>query len=190
MGDGMSGQGQILSMHLDHAGSESAAPLNDRELIWRLYEDNRRQAQFHEMQRATGTGLIVGGTGALIAAITNDHKFGLSDLPLSIMITILGLFGYFFCLKAYERMRLHLRRCDHFMSMLDGFDKSFNLTEIKNKIDAEHRRSFFLSSRLHLRSFWQGIHVLIFVSGLFMTYAVLESTKEGVFWLRLFKLGG
>jgi hypothetical protein len=140
--------------------------MNDIELLWNLYQDNRVQAQFHETQRANGTGLIGGGAAFILGAMTQDGVFNRSDAPLAGVMLLIGVFGFFFCMKSYECMKTHLNRCKKFLKMLDAIDDTHDLGAIKDKCDHDTALEFPFASKLKLQAFWQGIHVIIALAGL------------------------
>lgn len=140
--------------------------MDDKALLWHLYEDNRSQAQFHETQRINGTGLIGGGAAIIISQISQDAAYTRADTPLAVILVVIGLFGYLYCLKAYERMQLHLNRCREFLQMLDDMDTMHDLISVKNCADKATKKQFKFASKLKLRVFWQGIHILIAIAGL------------------------
>jgi hypothetical protein len=140
--------------------------MNDMELLWNLYQDNRVQAQFHETQRVNGSGLIAGGAALMLGAMTQDSLINRGDAPLAGVMLLIGIFGFFFCVKSYERMQLHLNRCRKFLKMLDDMDELHDLTAIKDACDRETKKEFPFANKLKLRAFWQGMHVIIALAGL------------------------
>jgi hypothetical protein len=84
---------------------------------------------------------------------------------LAIVLVLIGLFGFFFCAKSYERMQLHLNRCRKFLHMLDEIDLTHDLTAIKDECDRQTALQFPFASRLKLRAFWQGMHVIVALAG-------------------------
>jgi hypothetical protein len=140
--------------------------MDDKALLWHLYDDNRTQAQFHETQRVNGTGLIGSGAAVIIAVISQDGHYTRSEVPLAIVLIVIGAFGFLFCLKEYERMQLHLNRCRAFLKLLDDLDETHDLNAIKDECDKKTAAQFPMSSKLKLRIFWQGIHVIIALTGI------------------------
>ncbi len=140
--------------------------MDDKSLLWHLYQDNRVQAQFHETQRVNGSTLIGGGAAVIIAAISQDGNYSRADSPLACVLVLIGIFGFFFCVKSYERMQLHLNRCRVFLQMLDVMDEQHDLTSIKDECDRKTARDFPTASKLKLRVFWQGMHVIVALTGL------------------------
>jgi flagellar motor component MotA len=147
--------------------------VDDKALLWHLYEDNRTQAQFHETQRINGTGLIGGGAAVVVSTISQGGIYNKADIPLAIILIVIGIFGFFFCVKSYERMQLHLNRCREFLKILDEMDTLHEIVAIKNAADRKTKSEFPFASKLKLRLFWQGVHVLIALSGVLFLLRVL-----------------
>lgn len=146
--------------------------MDDKALLWHLYEDNRVQAQFHETQRVNGTGLIGGGAAVVISTISQSGTYNRADIPLAIILIVIGTFGFFFCVKSYERMQLHLNRCREFLKLLDEMDTLHDIVAIKNAADKKTKNEFPFASKLKLRLFWQGAHVLIALSGVLFLFRI------------------
>jgi hypothetical protein len=140
--------------------------MDDRTLLWHLYQDNRKQAQFHETQRHNGSGLIAGGAAVIVAAIADDGIYARSEVPLTVILLLLGIFGYLFCHKTSERMQLHLNRCRRFLPMLDSMDSELDLMAIKDECDEETAKQFPWAHKVKLRRFWEWMHGLVALAGL------------------------
>ena len=50
--------------------------------------------------------------------------------------------------------------------MLDDMDTMHDLISVKNCADKATKKQFKFASKLKLRVFWQGIHILIAIAGL------------------------
>ncbi|MBS0385297.1 MAG: hypothetical protein JSS00_08100 [Proteobacteria bacterium] len=133
--------------------------MDDRELLWRVYEDNRKQAQLHEDRRGAATALIAGGAGALVTSMFSN---GLEpdDRPLAIMIVVIGLFGWAIAAKATERMRMHNNRCKCFLKEIDE-----HVASLKEAIDQRYKRKHPVSNAIGLSWLWQSLHLLIAAAG-------------------------
>lgn len=151
--------------------------MNDNELLWKMYEDNRIQAQLHEDRRATGTALIAGGAGALITAIFSDGASA-QDLPLALMIAVFGAFGWALSTKATERIRFHNARCKVFLVELDKLDSTHNIVAMKEACDKRHRQKHWAMSRLSLGWLWGVLQLLIVVTGVLLVLYVQPNLVE------------
>lgn len=147
-------------------------PPNLRELrhadLWHYYDENAAQARHHEEQRERVTTLMVAIAAALIAFVA-EGDVEESDLPVAIMILILGLFGAVMGLKHYERNRMHtavMRR------IRDEIDRSTpddvpSLTELRRQGRSDHKGEFKpkLVLALDLYVLWASLSLLISVVG-------------------------
>jgi hypothetical protein len=143
--------------------------MGDAELLWKMYEDNRHQAQLHEDRRASATALIAGGAGALVTAIVSDG-YSAADMPLALMIMVIGFFGWLIAVKATERMRLHTSRCYMFLDEVDRLDGTIDIVKLKQACDAKHRKKHWFSHGFALSGLWQGMHLLIVAAGAALLY--------------------
>ena len=73
-----------------------------------LYKDNREHARHHETQRTTMSNLILVITAAASGMISIDSNLSINDLPLTLFISFLGLFGVIFTIKYGFRIGYHL----------------------------------------------------------------------------------
>jgi hypothetical protein len=140
--------------------------MDDKTLLWNIYQDNRTQAQFHETQRTNGSALIAGGAAVIVASLSQDGQFSGDEISLALILVVLGIFGFLYCLKTSERMQLHLNRCRRFLPILDQMDGSHDIMQIKGECDARTAKQFPFAHRVKLRTFWEGMHILIGLTGL------------------------
>lgn len=147
--------------------------MDDKTLLWNLYQDNRIQAQFHETQRTNGSALIGGGAAVIVASIAEDGHYLREDVPLAVILVMLGIFGFLYCLKISERMQLHLNRCRRFLPMLDAMDDTIDLMAVKDECDRKTASQFPFAHRVKLRTFWEGMHILIGVTGILILGRIL-----------------
>jgi hypothetical protein len=59
-----------------------------------------------------------------------------------------------------------LNRCREFLKLLDDMDEQHDLGAIKDRVDKKTAAQFKFASSIKLRTFWQGIHILIAAAGL------------------------
>lgn len=111
-----------------------SSTLDGRELLWRLYHDNREYARFHENMRAVGTNVIAGSAAILVGFITHDNKLTLLDLPVCAFLILIGMFGAIFSSKQYERNRLHANRAAHYLYEIDKAFEEYDYASIKTAI--------------------------------------------------------
>jgi hypothetical protein len=69
--------------------------------------------------RATVSGYVLTAASALIAVVTFDDKVNHNDLPLTILITAVGLFGMLFAATYTERYHRNRNRASQLLNELD-----------------------------------------------------------------------
>ena len=143
------------------------------EVIWKLYEDNRSYARFHEAQRSTATNLILVVSAGLLGLVTFDKNINLLDLPSVLLLSILGIFGSLFSAKQYERVRLHLNRARRYYIELDGLIPEAKIREIKQKGDEDTKKRFPRLSKMRLNYFWVALHLMISAIGFILTIIII-----------------
>lgn len=162
---------RIATAALERAIDRIEEKADSKEVLWRLYEDNREYAKFHEKGRAIITNHIATVAAILIGLITFDGKLTLSDLPISIFIIVLGCFGAAISSKQYERSRLHLTRGYRYLDALNKLYR-IDLLEPKRLADEEHQKRFQFLSSIHLNRFWTVVHVFLATLGLILSVMI------------------
>jgi hypothetical protein len=82
--------------------------MNRLDSLWKFYEEHASQARAHEDQRERLTGLLLTIAGALIAFFGGEKATSFAvQVTGAGLLVVLGIYGYFFSLKHYERNRFH-----------------------------------------------------------------------------------
>lgn len=137
-----------------------------KDILWSLYQEEREFARHHESQRTQGASLVIGISAGLIAMVSLDGQVNLSDLPSSILLIALGLFGMIFTQKHYERTRLHLYRSYEYYHALDNLLADIDLNDLRERANKKNRQRFGWLARLKLSSLWMMLNGVIVVIGL------------------------
>ncbi|HTG33085.1 MAG TPA: hypothetical protein VLB76_09155 [Thermoanaerobaculia bacterium] len=80
---------------------------NKLEALWNFYTEHANQARQHEDQRERMTALLVALAGIIVGFLTQDKIGREFRLLASGVLIVLGIFGWLFSLKHYERNRYH-----------------------------------------------------------------------------------
>lgn len=152
-------------------------PYNDdaKDVLWKFYQEYYAQMRHYEMQRSTVTNLLLLVAAAILAFITYDKALSRSDLPLTGLLVIIGLFGAAFSLKHYERSSFHIERARKFRDKLDELlFESTLITHLKREADALHKKNHPILSRNYrgwwrVHRLWVVLHLLIAALGLLLT---------------------
>jgi hypothetical protein len=97
-----------------------------KDLLWGLYEDLRSHARHAETLRSNAGSYMLAVAGALIGVITFDQKLNGCDLPLAIIVTVLGLLTALFSASYAE---LYFRNIDRARRVLQRLDEAFFQTK-------------------------------------------------------------
>jgi hypothetical protein len=90
-----------------------------KDALWKLYQDHYTHVRHYETQRSTVTNLLLTIAAALLAFVTYDKELTRSDISLTSLIFVIGLFGAAFSLKYHERSSFHYNRLLQYRDKLD-----------------------------------------------------------------------
>lgn len=159
-----------------------------------MYEEHAAQARKHEEQRERITALVLSIVTLLVGFIT-FAKLSMASSAASLLIVLLGIYGYFFAGKHYERFKLHTKIMRAMRRELDALTlneghvgKSVAL--LRDEAEAAHYREFvwprFLGgrsaaqntatswvARQRLHVFWEAIHLIVVLIGVGLTFGIL-----------------
>ncbi len=147
-----------------------------RDLYWKMYQENCTQGRHHETQRATVATALIGIAAAAIGIATFDKSLILSDLPLTLFVVAIGLFGTIFSAKHYERFSLHMERARFYRKALDDLLTNSPLARLKKDADDENRKNHPFLEPLRLNKFWLGLHVFVILLGLALSALAADDT--------------
>ena len=77
--------------------------MENAELLWKFFQEYASEARHHEQQRATVTGFFSALAAGVLTLVGMDKTLSLSDLPASLFLVVIGVFGCLFSAKQYER---------------------------------------------------------------------------------------
>ena len=135
------------------------------------WKEHREQLRQSETQRSTMTNFIIVIVGVLSALIV-QQKFSTQTLPLSILIVILGFYGFATAAKLYERAAYHLTQARAL---------TYTLVEIgalgpEEQLDAarvEHNIRFKHLVWIRLHNLWLVLHGIVCCYGLAIVVVTL-----------------
>ena len=152
-----------------------------KDVLWKLYGDHYTQVRHYETQRSTVTNLLLTIAAALLAFVTYDKGLTRSDIPLTALIFVIGLFGAAFSLKYHERSSFHYNRLKHYRDKLDELLSDPGLLErLREKAVEKHAQDFptLYRGKLHwwkVHRLWIFLHLLVSLFGLVLTI-------RAIFW--------
>lgn len=90
-----------------------------KDLLWGMYQENTTHGRHHETQRSTVTNAIIVLAGALIALVTFDKALNPADIPATVFLIGLGVFGAVFSAQHYAKYSRHMARARQYRNALD-----------------------------------------------------------------------
>lgn len=151
---------------------DSARLQAQRELLWGMYTDIRAHARHAETLRANAVNLVLVVASALIAVITSDGHVDRDELPVSLVVALVGAIGLAFAASYTELYQRNRRRAERLRAVLD--DRFFvagdpAIGEVLATSDRHHQ-----STRLYRRTrrltgstqrFWMVVPTIVIVAG-------------------------
>jgi hypothetical protein len=149
-----------------------------KDVLLEFLHEHYSQLRHYELQRSTVSNLLVIIAAAILAFVTFDKALTIADLPLTVLLFVIGLFGAAFCLKYYERSARYYDRIKATRDMLDQvvFGGSV-LGDLRNEANAQHDKEFpvFHGGKLSwvkVYRLWIIFHVFIALLGLILTILI------------------
>lgn len=140
-----------------------------KDILFALYSENVNQCRHHESQRATVTSSIIAIDTIIIGLITFDKVINYTDIPLSVLLIILGIFGATFTLKHYERYSLCVERLRQYRKELDEQFAGNEISRLRNIADEIHKKRFPHLVKYTHHKFWIFLHIIIIAIALTLT---------------------
>jgi len=147
--------------------------MDERDILIQIYQEDCEFARHHENLRATVANIIIAVSAGILGIVAFDQKVNINDLPLTIFLTFLGIFGGIFSSKHYERVRLHLNRAKQYFSKLEAIAPATNLSELREKGNTANKSRFPRLFDLRLNRFWVALHLLISLLGFTLSFIIV-----------------
>jgi hypothetical protein len=151
--------------------------VDEKEILALLYQEECSFARHHEELRASVANIIIAVSAGGMGLVAFDQKLAVDDIPLTLFIAILGVFGAVFGSKHYERVRLHLNRARQYTKRLEELAPDMRIASLREAGDEANKKRFPRLFPLRLNSFWVALHLLIALLGVSLT--VLIFIKHG-----------
>ena len=147
--------------------------LDKGDILWKLYQEHCTWERHHEQQRSLSTNLLLIVAAGILGVVTFDKQLNNTDLPLTVFLIMLGIFGAIFSAKVYEAFSMHQNRANHYRKALDSQFSEARILVIRDDADTENKARFRKLRHIRLYQFWIGLHLLITVFGVVLTILIL-----------------
>jgi len=139
------------------------------DVLLALYQDAVGHGRHHEDQRALMTNLLVVICAGLLGVVGFDDRISRADLPFSVFVIVLGVFGALFSAKHHERFDLHQERGKGFRKALEALHPETHVSSLRataaTKVKEEHPYLY----RVRLFWFWLAVPLIVAVTGAIVT---------------------
>jgi predicted membrane channel-forming protein YqfA (hemolysin III family) len=148
------------------------------ELLWRLYQEHCAWERHQEAQRSSATNFVLVVAAAVLSIITINKSTDITDLPLTIFLVLLGVFGVILSMKYYERFARHQTLAGAYRVALDQEIPEAQILGIRSEAERCHTDNYRLMHKWRLHWLWIGLHVAVALMGVVLTVGILIGWLE------------
>jgi hypothetical protein len=123
--------------------------------------------------RATVTNVFLTITAGVTGVIALDSKINALDVPLTLFIILLGVFGAVNAAKNYERIQMHTERARGYRDALEELLPTTRIMGIKQDADLIHNANWPRLHKVRLFWLWIGIQIGVAVFGVVLTFIAI-----------------
>ena len=151
-----------------------------RKLLWDLSAERRNQGRHSENLRSSVAGYVMTAASALVAVITYDKQINIYDLPLAIIVVLIGIIGALFSSAYTERYHRNRRRASDLLKELDRMTVHFgrsSVTEIEAGADATtwSKKRFSIVRKISSSHWlWLAFPILVAILGIVLMVVAIE----------------
>jgi hypothetical protein len=149
------------------------------ETLFRLYDEQCRQARQHEDHREKVVQLTI-AIAAALAAVISANDFDPWTLPLAMAIVFLAIYSATFCFKHYERNRHHVKYARNYRRKIEDLVDQIPLSQLRRDARAEHDGEYPRSSCWRLHRLWLGLNYGIGAIGLIVATIIVFKWANNV----------
>jgi len=105
--------------------------------------------------------------------MTINKSIDMTDLPLTIFLIVIGVFGAVLSMKHYERFARHQTLAGAYRAALDQEVPEAQILGIRSKAERCHTNNYRLVHKWRLHWLWIGLHAAVALTGVFLTVGIL-----------------
>ena len=136
-----------------------------------MFETEMSLAKQAEDQRATFTNLVLIIASVILGLIPNSGGLIRANLPMTISLIVLGLYGALVSQKLYERHRFHYGRARYYRRKINELFPDAEIRKLIDDAEEDHKKRFKRLYRVSLNRLWTLLHLAI--GGLGMIFSIL-----------------
>jgi hypothetical protein len=148
--------------------------MDEKDILWNMYQEHCTHGRHTETLRATTTNILLAVAAGTIAVITHgDNSIALKNLPLAILLVLVGLLGAIFSAKYHERFAMHTERARKYRDALEKLVPASDIRLLKTQADEISEKKYPRLFHLRLYKFWITLHFLVAVLGLVLAALII-----------------
>jgi len=147
---------------------------DEDEILWRFYQDHLTHGRHHETLRAATTTVLLLVAAGILGLLGAAHAWplGYEQIPLTVFLIVLGIFGAFFSATYHERFDFHMNRARKYRDALDRNLPRANINAIRPFADSRTKTNYPWLYERRLWHFWVSLHILIALMGAVLTVSI------------------
>ncbi|WP_295456762.1 hypothetical protein [uncultured Thiodictyon sp.] len=155
-------------------------PLDAKEeikLLWELIQQHWTQGRHIDTQRVNMSRIMIAAAAGVIAVV-GFNGLSSDDLPLTVFLSFLGIFGVWFSAKYDELFYTHMQLARAYRVELDklvpciAFEKG---VEQKNALFGTTKK---LTNKIRLKHFWMALHSMVALFGILLSIIVATGISK------------
>lgn len=146
----------------------------EKEILLNFYKEHSNWSRHQESQRAIVSNLLLSISIVLIGLITFDKKIGMGDLPLTLFLVVVGVFGAVFTYKYYVQFKFHDSRVDLYKQHLNLLLKDIDVYSEEVSSDDKLSSKYLFFARFRLYKLWIYLNGIIVASGAFLSIIAIR----------------
>ena len=115
-----------------------------------MFETEMSLAKQAEDQRATFTNLILIIASVILGLIPNSGGIIRANLPMTILLIVLGLYGAVVSQKLYERHRFHYGRARYYRRKINELIPDAEIRKLMDDAEEDHKKRYSEPQKLVL----------------------------------------
>jgi hypothetical protein len=142
------------------------------EVLLQFWREQRDQARQSENQRAAMTNIVLIVAAAAVGFVVREGITDRANLPVTIGLAFLGLYGALASAKYRERQAMHLHEAKLMRRRLDALYPELGLEADRQTARTNHRGSHRWLYRVRLYLLWTTLHLGIALTGAVLTVLI------------------
>ena len=140
------------------------------DFLWDLYLSERNFVVHHENQRTNASNILAAIAAGLLVALGTGAITYQIQIAISMLLVMIGVFGYLFSIKLYCLIQLHAKRSYQCLEALDKEIAAGEIAKIKAIAKEDNESRFGRLHRIGLNRIWASFHLAITTIGIVLLF--------------------